>query len=342
MESRFVPNERNIGRRSPPGTSDGVFMITQLEQCLWPRGFARDVWMIVDSARDRRIFSLLLECFYSSLSSLFAMPLAPQLESVAPYLVPLDYDDKKTRKFLGNAWGNNWGVFLRCDTSQDRLRRHLRSFVSVRDPRGQRLLFRYYDPRILRTYLPTCNKGELEYVFGPIECFWTESTNPDHLLEVGLERGTLVRRTISLAAGVTRAAPLPLPSDEPDRISSDRPFSSLIIRQAQMDVFSQVEVQKFEDWLVAHLKQFFPTQSQALSETPLREMIRHGIRRAANHGIKTERDVCKFIDLMIVFGRDFDTNGRYPWAHEILSREKEPFNKIQTLHAAAVTYLGRR
>lgn len=319
-----------------------MVMVSQLEQCLWTKGSARDVWMIVDPARDRRIFGLLLECFYSSLSSLFAMPLPPQLEKVAPYLVPLDYDDKKTRKFLSNAWGNNWGIFLRCDTSQERLRRHLRGFLSVRDPRGTRLLFRYYDPRILRTYLPTCTKGELEYVFGPIECFWTESTNPDHLLELGFKRGALVKRTISLAVGVTRAAEPPLPSDEPERLSSDRPFGALIIRQAQMDVFSQIEVQKFEDWMVSHLKQFFPTQSQALGEPQLREMTRHGIRHAANHGITTERDVCKFIDLMIVFGRDFDTDGRNMWAREVLDREKEPANKVRALHAAAVSYLGHR
>jgi hypothetical protein len=319
-----------------------MVMVSQLEKCLWPKGSARDVWMIVDPARDRTIFGLLLECFYSSLSSLFALPLPPQLESVAPYLVPLDYDDKKTRKFLSNAWGNNWGVFLRCDTGQDRLRRHLRSFLSVRDPRGKRLLFRYYDPRILRTYLPTCAKGELEYVFGPIECFWTESANPDHLLELGFERGTLVQRTISLAAGVTRAAEPPLPSDEPARISSDRPFGALTIRQAQMDVFSQVEVQKFEDWMVSHLKQFFPRECRSLGEPQLRDLIQYGIKRAARHQITVERDVCKFIDLMIVLGRDFDTDERNVWAHEILAHEREPANKVQSLHAAAVTYLGHR
>jgi hypothetical protein len=177
-----------------------MVMVSQLEECLWSKGSARDVWMVVDSARDRRIFGLLLECFYSSLSSLFAMPLPPQLEPVAPYLVPLDHDDQKTRKFLSNAWGNNWGIFIGCDTSQERLRRHLRSFVSVRDPHGNRLLFRYYDPRILRTYLPTCTKDELAYVFGPIECFWTESENPNHLLQLNLDKGMLVQRTISLRA----------------------------------------------------------------------------------------------------------------------------------------------
>ncbi len=316
-------------------------MVTQLEECLWPKGFARDVWMIVDSAQDRRIFGLLLECFYSSVSSLFATPLPPQIESVAPYLVPLDYDDKKTRKFLSNAWGNRWGVFIRCDTSQDRLRRHLRSFVSVRDPRGQRLLFRYYDPRILRTYLPTCSSQELEYVFGPIECFLSESKVVENMIEFRFDRGKLVQRTISLNAGASRGTDPPSRFEEPGRTSSVLPFGALTIRQAQMDVFSQVEVQKFEDWMVSHLKQFFPGECRSLGEAQLRELIQYGIKRAADHEITTERDVCKFIDLMIVFGRDFDRDNKSAWAGQILANRKTARSKIRSLYEAAEMRLGR-
>jgi len=319
-----------------------MVMLGQLEECLWSKGSSGDVWMIVDPARDRRIFRLLLECFYSSLSSLFAMPLPPQLEPVAPYLVPLDHDDQKTRKFLSNAWGNNWGIFLGCDTSQERLRRHLRSFVSVRDPRGQRLLFRYYDPRILRTYLPTCTSNELEYVFGPVECFWTESKNPEHLLEFRFDRGRLVQRTTSLVAGASRTPKAPSRDDEPVRPSSDKPFGTLTVRQAQIDAFSQVEIQKFEDWMVVHLNRFFPRECSSLGGAHLRNLIGYGIKRAAEHGITKQRDVCKFIDLMIVFGRNFDTDGHNAWAHDILRREKEPSTKVQALHAAAVASLGQR
>jgi hypothetical protein len=261
------------------------------------------------------------------------------LESVAPYLVPLDYDDKKTRKFLSQAWGNNWGVFIRCDTSQDRLRRHLRSFISVRDPGGRRLLFRFYDPRVLRTYLPTCTSSELEFFYGPIECFWTESKTAENLLEFRFDRGILVQRTLSLAADASRnLAPR---IDAAPRPPSMLPFGSFTIRQAQMDVFSQTEIQKFEDWMVKHLTQFFPQQCQALGKSLLRELIQHGIQRAAAHRITAERDVCKFIDLMIVFGRDFDRDNKSAWAGQILANRKTPRSKIRSLYEAAKMRLGR-
>jgi hypothetical protein len=82
----------------------------------------------------------------------------------------------------------------------------------------------------------------------------------------------------------------------------------LTIRQAQFAVLSQLEVQKFEEWMLVHLKRFFPRQCAGGGDQRLREMVQYGIQRAAGYGVTAKRDVCKYIDLMIVFGRDFDTD----------------------------------
>jgi len=153
-----------------------------IEACLWPRGRSADVWMILDGARDRRIYGALLDT-YLNCSCLYSGPLAPELELAAPYLVQLEYEERDTRRLIGRAWGNSWGVFLRCDAAMAKLRRHLRSFLIVRDARGGRLVFRYYDPRVLRAYLPTCTREELRTVYGPIGCFWAEDAAGEHLLE---------------------------------------------------------------------------------------------------------------------------------------------------------------
>ncbi|MBC7927584.1 MAG: DUF4123 domain-containing protein, partial [Bryobacteraceae bacterium] len=105
----------------------------------------------------------------------------------------LDYDDQKTRRFIRRAWGNSWGVFLKCDTRLETLRRHLRRFLVVRDPQGSQLMFRYYDPRVLRVYLPTCTTEELQTVFGPVESFCLEEDENSHtLLEFGFDQKQLV------------------------------------------------------------------------------------------------------------------------------------------------------
>jgi len=169
--------------------------LSWIEKNLWPQGERRDIWMIVDAARDLAVFRMLLEC-HLEYSCLYSGFLPPALEIAAPYLVQLEYQDRDTRRLLERAWGNSWGIFLKCGLRVDKLRRHLRQFLIVQDPRGRRLVFRYYDPRVLRVYLPTCFEEQLRSVFGPIEFFWTEGHVPEDMLEFRFHGGNLVRRTL--------------------------------------------------------------------------------------------------------------------------------------------------
>lgn len=54
------------------------------------------------------------------------------------------------------------------------LRRHFRRLLHVRSEDGEKLYFRYYDPRVLRLYLPSCTSVELKEVFGPVGRFVLE------------------------------------------------------------------------------------------------------------------------------------------------------------------------
>jgi len=173
--------------------------LSHIKEQLWPRASGREVWMIVDGARDRRIFGELLDS-YLTYECLYHGDIAPELELVAPYLVQLEYDDRYSQQLIERAWGNSWGVFLKCGASITTLRRHLRKLLSVRGPKGEILLFRYYDPRVLRVYLPTCRAEELETVFGPIDRFWSEGDSPETILEFRADHGKLLRNEFPAAA----------------------------------------------------------------------------------------------------------------------------------------------
>lgn len=172
--------------------------IPAIKKQFWPRAAGREVWMIVDGARDRNIYGALLDS-YLNYSCLYHGEISPELELAAPYLVQLEYDDSYSIKLIERAWGNSWGVFLKCDSSMDTLRRHLRTLLTVRDQKGSLLLFRYYDPRVLRVYLPTCWEDELKTVYGPIDRFWMEDESPEFMLEFRPERGQLRRKEIPLS-----------------------------------------------------------------------------------------------------------------------------------------------
>jgi hypothetical protein len=72
------------------------------------------------------------------------------------------------------ALGSNAGILFESPGELEDVYRHLRGIFVVTDEEGQEFFFRYYDPRILRTYLPTCTPDELREFFGPVKCWIAE------------------------------------------------------------------------------------------------------------------------------------------------------------------------
>ena len=148
-------------------------LYARVRPVFWPKGERRDMWTILDLARDRSIEGIMR---YSGLEweCLFAGDLDPELQSAAPHLVKLELDDRKSMEIINRGWRESWGVFLRAEVGIKTLRKHLRTLLRVQGPKGNLLLFRYYDPRVLRVYLPECSRRELDSFFGPVEKWWAE------------------------------------------------------------------------------------------------------------------------------------------------------------------------
>jgi hypothetical protein len=161
---------------------------------LLPPGAPATVWGILDPARDPRIYRALLESRLE-FRCLYAGKLPRELEMNAPQLVELSATSGLLQRWLEEGWGQAWGVLLRIDDPSN-LRHHLRKFLKVRDEQGRSLLFRFYDPRVLRTYLPTCVESELGLLFGPIDAWMCESEDGRGVIEYQLRgRQLRVRRT---------------------------------------------------------------------------------------------------------------------------------------------------
>jgi hypothetical protein len=166
---------------------------------LWPAGLSSrlGVWMIVDAARDPGIYGAVHAAFLEK-CCLYSGHLPWQLEMVAPYLIELRRDDRLTEFAIDKGWGQAWGIFVRTEADMRKLRRHLRGFLRVRDKAGRRLLFRYYDPRVMRIYLPTCTPDELRTVYGPVEQYLYEGEDPGTLLEYSFDGMKGLEKRISL------------------------------------------------------------------------------------------------------------------------------------------------
>lgn len=107
---------------------------------------------------------------------LYRGELAPDIAECAPYLVRLEPDAPFTHWVTGRGWGEHWGIFAQADCDLRGLRQHLRKLNMVYDPETHKpLLFRYYDPRVLRIFLPTCDAGQLAAFFGPVRAYFAET-----------------------------------------------------------------------------------------------------------------------------------------------------------------------
>jgi len=93
----------------------------------------------------------------------------------------------------------------------------------------------------------------------------------------------------------------------------------LTIRQKQMDALAAVTRERFQERLEAHVRKVFPDDCKALGEDGVRELVVEGIERAEGHGLSAERDVCRYVDLLFLLGRDFETREEMAWAKGILN-----------------------
>ena len=119
---------------------------------------------------------------------LYRGELSEDLEAAAPYLVRILPDTPFTEWLLTEGWGNHWGIFALSKADMREMRKHFRTFLIVKDPEGKQIYFRYYDPRVLRIYLPTTNEEEKRHVFGPITSYCFEGAKQGELLRFDSDR----------------------------------------------------------------------------------------------------------------------------------------------------------
>lgn len=125
------------------------------------------VYAVLDGAAIPGLLGKAQECQIEPVC-LYRGDLIPAMTAAAPYQVTLERGSPFTHWLIQEGWGRHWGIFAVSRADWRPLREHLCSLTQVYDPDYQPIYFRYYDPRVLRVYLPTCDAGELRTVFGPI------------------------------------------------------------------------------------------------------------------------------------------------------------------------------
>jgi hypothetical protein len=106
------------------------------------------------------------------------------------------------------AWvrraGAHAGILFEAAAEPSALGPHLRHIFIATDEEGQEYFFRFYDPRVLRTFLPTCREGELREFFGPVQRWIAEREDGAGYTVYTVDGGALKTRDVAAAATASR------------------------------------------------------------------------------------------------------------------------------------------
>ena len=251
-----------------------------------------------------------------------------ELFSRSAFLVPCPTDSELPRWLCTEGLGKGYGVLMTSEASTSELAAHLQPLTEVQDEQGRALLFRFYDPRVLRVYLPTCTPWELRRFYGPVKGIWAEAPGGEGLV-------AFTRPIFS----EEEAEEVEDPLAGQTIIAEDRP--DLVIRDAQLEAFRDEAGAGFHRRVGRHLKDHFPEDCAELGAEGLSEAVDHGVERAAAHGLQRERDVCLFMGLIFLFGPSFEED--QPWAGRILRDERlaSAEARMDTLWSEAEQHLQR-
>lgn len=110
----------------------------------------------------------------------------------------------------------------------------------------------------------------------------------------------------------------------------------IVIRDSQMMLLAQAEWPAFAARMVPRLRQHFPDICEPISDPELTDIITVGLQRAGTYGFNKRRDLSRFINLMFIFGHQFD-HTEY-WAHTVLASDLSADQKASNLYAEGIMH----
>lgn len=273
----------------------------------WLRAEPGPLLAVVDAARSPKALAVAREIGREA-ESLFAGRRGERLDDAAPWLVRLP--EGPAREDLASAVaGRSSAVFLRSGAPFATIQGHLRRCLTAETEDGRALFFRFYDPRVLPSYLESSTDAERARLFGPVDTFLVEADR--ELLRF--------ERPFAPSPGQTKAL--------------------IWIRDVQRErLLAEAEARR-----VARLRRWVerrhPERAASLGREQLDAAIRAHVARAEHHGLSDDGSILRFVEAMARLGPDFDQ--RLPWAKRLLAREDlAPRAKAKRLLGSAIRRAG--
>lgn len=161
---------------------------------------------VVHAARDKALAFDGAREFGWKLQWLFSEDAAQQMSVVAPYLVPIAFD--ANYPYRESAYLDLWarrlgcsaGILLMTDSGPRKLRDDLSWAFQAADDNGNDYFFRFYDPRVLRSFLNVCTLGEAKNLFGTVREILVDGESPGTILSCQVDSERVSMDSIDLTS----------------------------------------------------------------------------------------------------------------------------------------------
>lgn len=98
----------------------------------------------------------------------------------------------------------------------------------------------------------------------------------------------------------------------------------LTIRKEQIEKFGEFIEANFKVNSMKMLRDKYPQETKDKKDQEMMAFINLGIEKAEKYDIIERRDISMFLEYMICYGKEFDTNIENKWAIEILKIKDIP------------------
>lgn len=235
---------------------------------------------------------------------LFANTPYSELKDLGPILLRAE-QDSKLRQHFEEYWSLTAGWVFSSSEPMETLVDHFRSVIHVNCAEAT-LLFRYYDPRILRIWLAHVLPAEIDDFMGPATSLKIRASNGDWLEYHNHAQPAMAQRY------------------------QTQPW--LHLSQQQLLMLNTAKQDRFNEKLLAHLEQCFPEQLQPLSLEQKQDLVSYCRKTAAQYQFINAQQIVRWSNLVVSVGGQFPEGQQHHAYRQVLESDTlDPDQQLENM-----------
>lgn len=258
---------------------------------------ARRSYLLLDGAQIDNLLRQIYQLYeFPECHVLYLGTRYQPLSDVGPVLTRLIPNSRLEQHFFEH-WQHTAGIWLESDASEPELVEHLRSLVHAGLRSGVTVLLRYYDPRILRRWLPELPSDQRDRVMGPI-------------LSIRLPAFNVGDCALEILRG--------------NKISAARYNNTPWLRldDEQIAMLNRAQLEEFDQRLLAHMEKHFPDCLVGRDMTARLAWATACREGAHAYGYSAADEVVQWANLCAVLGSDFPEAPEHGAYRQILIKQQ--------------------